>query len=174
MFWWICGLHVEREWMLVWISSLRMAAAIHHQVDPSSILQSIVIPSLYNQKTFETKAPAYTSPQQSTRFSFPSSLSLHFPKKGFWTFNVETFPPQLISKVALACRDRNKKTLAKHQTTQRTSIPSPNEIESGYEKLGTSQRGTYNHGISASSNCLRCLEQIKNIPPIMVEWWLSW
>lgn len=93
MFWWICGLHVEREWMLVWISSLRMAAAIHHQVDPSRILQSIVIPSLYNRKKIETKAPAYTSPQQSTRLSFPSSLSLHFPKKGFWTFNVETFPP---------------------------------------------------------------------------------
>lgn len=82
-FWWIRGLHVLGEWMLVWISSLRITAAIHHQVDPSSIVQSIVTPSLYNQKTLETKVPAYTSPQQSTRFSFPSHFLLIFLNKVF-------------------------------------------------------------------------------------------
>ena len=86
--------------------------------------------SFINQKQLETKVPAYTSPQQRTRCSFPCSLIF------LTCLNVQrwNFPPQLISQVALACRDRNKKTLAKHQTTQRTSIPSPNEIEGSYKK----------------------------------------
>lgn len=90
MFWSICGLHVLGEWMLVWISSLRMAAAIHHQVDPSSIFQSIVIPSLV-KKAWNQSTSLYISPAKHqvffSQFTF-SSFSWRV-----WTFNVGTFPP---------------------------------------------------------------------------------
>ena len=70
MFWWIRGLHVLGEWMLVWISSLRITAAIHHQVDPSSIFQSIVIPPWIKNNLKPNYQPIHL-PSKAPGFLFP-------------------------------------------------------------------------------------------------------
>ena len=91
-----------------------------------------------NQKTLETKVPAYTSPQQSTRFSFP----VHFLFIFLRFFNVQrwNFPPTH-QQSRFGMSRQEQEDLGEASNNEKDQYPKPHWDWGWLQKNGNVQKG---------------------------------